>query len=84
MGRGRSQRRGKRLKETKIREANERWKGRREMGTVMGEAAQGDRWEEVEMERLKGTHGEAHKDVMVRGTLGEREEGMKERRRERS
>ena len=31
VGRGRSQRQGKRLKETQIREANERWKGRREM-----------------------------------------------------
>lgn len=47
MGRGRSQRQGKRLKETQIREANERWKGRREMGTVMGEAdkeTDGRRW----------------------------------------
>lgn len=36
-----------RLKETQIREANERWKGRREMGTVMGEAdkeTDGRRW----------------------------------------
>ena len=47
VGRGRSQRQGKRLKETQIREANERWKGRREMGTVMGEAdkeTDGRRW----------------------------------------
>lgn len=35
------------------------------MGTVTGEAAKGDRWEEMRMERLKGTHGETHKDVMV-------------------
>lgn len=47
VGRGRSQRQGERLKETQIREANERWKGRREMGTVMGEAdkeTDGRRW----------------------------------------
>lgn len=35
------------------------------MGTVAGEAAKGDRREEMRMERLKATHGETHKDVMV-------------------
>lgn len=35
------------------------------MGTVTGKAAKGDRWEEMGMERLKGTPDETHKDVMV-------------------
>ena len=58
--------------------AGERWK------TVMGEAAQGARWEEEEMEILKGTHGETRKDVMVRATLRERQDGTRGRGRERS
>ena len=53
-------------------------------GNSDGGGRQGDRWEEVEMERLQGTHGETRKDVRVRATLGERQEGMRERRRERS
>ena len=54
------------------------------MGTVMGEAAQGARWEEEEMEILKGTHGETRKDAMVPVTLRERQEGTRGRGRERS
>lgn len=54
------------------------------MGTVMGEAAQGARWEEEEMEILKGTHGETRKDAMVPATLRERQEGTRGRGRERS
>ena len=52
------------------------------MGTVMGEAAQGARWEEEEMEILKGTHGETRKDAMVRADP-QREAGRHEGERER-
>lgn len=61
-----SQIQGKRLKETEIREAKKgRWKKEQETETVTGEAAGGDGGEEMELERLKGTPDEPHKDVMV-------------------
>lgn len=49
-----SQRQGKRLKETEIREAKKRGgrEGKR-WERVLGEAAKGERWEEMWMERLK-------------------------------
>lgn len=40
-------------------------------GTGMGEAAKGERAEEMWMEKLKGTHGEPHKDVMGTEPLGD-------------
>lgn len=36
-----------------------------ELGTATREAAKGHRWEEMGTERMKGTHDETHKDMMV-------------------
>ena len=48
----------------------------------MGEAAKGDR-PELRMEKLKGAHGEPHKEVMGRETLrdGGRDAGTETGRR---
>lgn len=56
-------------KETEIREARKRDRREGKGGNRDGEAAKGERQEEMWLERLKGTHGEPHKDVMGRETL---------------
>ena len=71
--------RGRGWKSQGIREAR---KGGGKRGSGMGEAAKGDR-PELRMEKLKGAHGEPHKEVMGRETLrdGGRDAGTETGRR---
>lgn len=74
--------RGRGWKSQGIREARKRGGGGGKRGSGMGEAAKGDR-PELRMEKLKGAHGEPHKEVMGRETLrdGGRDAGRETGRR---
>lgn len=74
-----TERQGKRLEEPGDKRSKE---GGGKRGSGMGEAAKGDR-PELRMEKLKGAHGEPHKEVMGRETLrdGGRDAGTETGRR---